>query len=60
MCTIVFGKDCRDCVNLSPITSGTAPEYMTVRIKESKTDPFRLGHTITVGASQTEVYPVQA
>ena len=33
---------------------------MTVRIKESKTDPFRLGHTIAIGASHTEVCPVQA
>ena len=33
---------------------------MTVHIKESKTDPFRLGHTITVGASDNEICPVKA
>ena len=33
---------------------------MTVRIKESKTDPFRMGHTITVGATNSEICPVQA
>ena len=62
-CNSKFNPDIhltRDCGNFSPITSGTAPEYMTVRTKESKTDPFRLGHTITVGASHTEVCPVQA
>ena len=45
---------------ISPITSGTTSEYVRVRIKESKTDPFRLGHTITVGATHTEVCAVQA
>ena len=33
---------------------------MNVHIKESQTDPFRLGHTITVGATNFEICPVQA
>ncbi len=33
---------------------------MNVHIKESKADPFRLGHTITVGATNSEIFPVQA
>ena len=50
----------RDCVNFSPLTSGTAAEYITVRIKESKAHPFCLGHKITIVASHTEVCQVQA
>ena len=33
---------------------------MNVYIKESKTDRFRLGHTITVGATNSKTCPVQA
>jgi hypothetical protein len=33
---------------------------MNVHIKESETDPFRLGHTITVGATNSKICPVQA
>ncbi len=41
--------------------SGTkGPELMTVHIRESKTDPFRLGYTITVGATNSDICPVQA
>ena len=36
------------------------PDFMTVHIKESKTDPFRMGHTITVGATTCPLCPVQA
>lgn len=36
------------------------PEFMTVHIKESKTDPFRMGHTITVGATDSPLCPVLA
>lgn len=35
-------------------------EFMTVYIKESKTDPFRVGHTITVGATNCPLCPVLA
>ena len=50
----------KDCVNFSLNTFGQTPESMTLRIKESKTDPFRLGHTITVGATHAEICPVKA
>jgi hypothetical protein len=44
-----------------PLRIGTkGPQFMTVCIKESKTDRFRLGHTITVGATNSEICPVQA
>ena len=33
---------------------------MNVHIKESKTDPFCLGHTITVGATNSKICSVQA
>ena len=33
---------------------------MNVHIKESKTYRFRLGHTITVGATNSKICPVQA
>ena len=35
-------------------------EFMTVYLKESKTDPFRVGHTITVGATDCPLCPVSA
>ena len=31
---------------------------MNVHIKESETDPFRLGHTITVGATNSKTCPL--
>jgi hypothetical protein len=36
------------------------PEFMTVEIKVSKTDPFRLVQTITIGASNSPLCPVLA
>ena len=36
------------------------PSFMTVHIKESKTDPFRKGHTITVGSIESPLCPVLA
>jgi len=35
-------------------------EHMSVRIKISKTDPFRSGHTILIGKTQQSVCPVKA
>ena len=49
-----------DCVKFSYNNSVVTPHFMTVHIKESKTDPFRLGHTITVGASDSDICPVKA
>ena len=50
----------KDCVNFSLNTFGQTPESMAIRNKESKTDPFRMGHTITVWASHAEICPVKA
>ncbi len=36
------------------------PISMTILIKESKTDPFRVGQTITIGASSSTLCPVLA
>ena len=37
-----------------------SPQYMLVRIKASKTDPFRQGQTILVGKSNSQLCPVSA
>ena len=49
-----------DSITFSPGRAMQKPLFMTVFIKESKTDPFRLGHTITVGATHTLICPVLA
>ena len=49
-----------DSMFFPPRIGTKGPQFMTVRMKESKTDPFRLGHTITVGATNSEICPVQA
>ncbi len=36
------------------------PNYMTVFISQSKTDPFRHGQLVTVGATSNELCPVRA
>ena len=42
---------------LFALRSGTkGPEFLTVHIKEFKTDPSRLGHTITVGATNSDIF----
>ena len=50
----------RDSILFAPRSGTKDPEFMTVHIKESKTDPFRLGHTITVGATNSDICPVKA
>ena len=50
----------RDSILFAPRSGTKGPEFMTVHIKESKTDPFRLGHTITVGATNSDICPVKA
>ena len=37
-----------------------APQYMLIRIKSSKTDPFRQGQTIVIGRSHSHVCPISA
>lgn len=36
------------------------PKYMQVTIKESKTDPFRIGHTLTIATSGSSICSVAA
>ena len=42
------------------IDSHTAPSLIRIRIKQSKTDPFRQGMDIFVGATKADICPVQA
>ena len=50
----------RDSILFAPRSGTKGPEFMTVHIKKSKTDLFRLGHTITVGATNSDMCPVKA
>ena len=50
----------RDSISFAPRIRSKGPHFMNVDIKESKTDPFRLGHTITVGATNSKICPIQA
>ena len=52
-------------IHLSPcditfLPNSLSPEHMSVRIKVSKTDPFRSGHTIIVGKTAQPICPVRA
>jgi len=52
-------------IHISPdditfLPSWASPKYMSVRIKISKTDPFRIGHTINIGITNRPVCPVMA
>ena len=49
-----------DSITFSSAVGTETPEFMTILIKESKTDPFRLGHTITIGSTMSDICPVKA
>ena len=36
------------------------PSHLLVKVKVSKTDPFRMGHTILIGQTNQSIYPVSA
>ena len=60
-CNKKFSPD----IHLSPndivfLPSRATAKYMSVRIKVSKTDPFRSGHTIFIGSTNRKVCPVTA
>ena len=51
-------------IHLSPcdvtfLPNSLSPEHMSVRIKVSKTDPFRSGHTIIIGKTAQPICPVR-
>ena len=51
--------------HLSPIDvcflpSLSQPDYMSIQVKISKTDPFRIGHTILIGKTNQPICPVKA
>ena len=37
-----------------------SPQYMLVRLKVSKTDPFRQGQTIVIGKTNSPLCPISA
>ena len=47
-------------ITFSSAVGTETSEFMTILIKESKTDPFRLGHTITIGSTMSDICPVKA
>ena len=57
-CNSKFNKNIHltnDTITFSPKVGTKSPQFMTVYIKESKTDPFCLGHTITIRATNCEI-----
>ncbi|CAB4014711.1 uncharacterized protein LOC110254160 [Paramuricea clavata] len=60
-CNSIFNSDSHlmpeDVVFSNDLQPSTA---MSIRIKESKTDPFRVGHTISIGGTHTPLCPVLA
>lgn len=40
--------------------SSNTPTSMSIKLKISKTDPFRVGHTICIGKTYQDICPVQA
>ena len=42
------------------VDNHTAPTLLTLQLKQSKTDPFRAGVTLTLGKTDTGVCPVTA
>ena len=56
-----FDPECHlGATDISFYSAFGAPSYMSVTIKQSKTDPFRLGQTIHIGATNDSRCPVQA
>ena len=49
-------------LNLADVSvdSHIAPSVFSLRVKQSKTDPFRLGVSVYIGATQSEICPVAA
>ena len=37
-----------------------SPTALTIRLRQSKTDPFRWGHTLSISATNTSTCPVKA
>ena len=42
------------------LPSLSQPDYMSIQVKISKTDPFRFGHTILIGKTNQLICPVKA
>ena len=48
------------CLKDIAVDNSKAPSILRVRIKQSKTDPFRMGMDLFVGKSHTDICPVAA
>ncbi len=55
-----YDRDCHLCYEDIQVDNRLAPSMIRVRIKASKTDPFRQGVTIVVGTTSNELCPVTA
>ena len=42
------------------LPSFSQPDYISVQVKISKTDPFRIGHTLLIGKTNQPICPVKA
>ena len=62
-CNSKFNPDTHltpDNISFNFIQEMQKPKSMTILIKESKTDPFRVGQTITIGSTSSPLCPVLA
>lgn len=55
-----YDLNCHLCFGDVLVDSRSAPSYLQVNIKASKTDPFRQGCTIYIGATKSSICPVAA
>ena len=63
ICNSKFNPDTHltpDNISFNFIQEMQKPKSMTILIKESKTDPFRVGQTITIGSTSSPLCPVLA
>ena len=59
-CNSKFNPEIHLCPSDVSFSSSQEATSMHIRLKQSKTDPFRSGHTITIGATNSAVCPVFA
>ena len=55
-----YDPDVHLCYQDIKVDSHQSPTYLQVTLKASKTDPFRQGVTVYVGATQSNIFPVAA
>lgn len=55
-----YDPNCQLCFSDVLVDSQAAPSVLQVRIKASKTDPFRQGCTVVLGVTEAEICPVRS